>query len=122
MRAPPAGPAYDSVAGLAAALTDGGLPCTLLYPGLHDGPTGAETGTCSLAGDQAQLRVWASREASAGFLSSPAARTGTVVAGANWTVTVSTVAAARAVAAALGGLVPTPPPARPDGHGTRGSP
>jgi hypothetical protein len=103
----PSGPAFNSVIDLARTLTDKGLPCTLQYPGLHDDVTDAELSICTVAGDQAYLRVWRKPEAISLFLSNPQARTGTVAVGANWTISLTTGATAQRVAGALGGIVPT---------------
>jgi hypothetical protein len=111
----PSGPAYNSVADLATTLTDQGLPCTLQYPGLRDDLTDAELSICTVAGDQAFLRVWSDQGAFAPHLASPETRTGTVVVGANWTVSLTTATVAQQVAVALGGIVPAP--ARPGSTG-----
>jgi len=107
----PSGPTYASVADLAAKLTAEGLPCTLQYPGLRDDLTAAELSICTVAGDQAYLRVWSRPEEVATFLASPEAQTGTVAVGANWTVSLTDRGTAQQVATALGGLVPSNPPA-----------
>jgi len=103
----PATPAYNTVADLARTLTDKGLPCTLQYPGLRDDTTKAELSICTVGGDQAYLRVWSDTGAVDRFLAAPEARTGTVVVGANWTVSLTQAATAQQVAGALGGIVPT---------------
>jgi hypothetical protein len=103
---PPSGPAYDSVADLARVLTDRGLPCTLQYPGLRDDMTDAELSICTVSGDQAFLRVWGRADAITTFLAAPQSRTGTVVVGANWTISLTMADTARSVATALGGIVP----------------
>jgi hypothetical protein len=104
----PTGPAYNSVVDLARTLTDKGLPCTLQYPGLHDDVTDAELSICTVAGDQAYLRVWRRPDAISLFLANPQSRTGTVVVGANWTISLTTAATAQLVSTALGAIVPTP--------------
>jgi hypothetical protein len=101
----------EAPSGLAAKLTAEGLPCTLQYPGLRDDLTAAELSICTVAGDQAYLRVWSRPEEVATFLASPEAQTGTVAVGANWTVSLTDRGTAQQVATALGGLVPSNPPA-----------
>jgi hypothetical protein len=102
------GTAYDSVAALADTLTAKGLTCPLQYAGLHDDLTGAELSICTVAGDQAYLRVWNDPASIASFVASPQAHTGTVAVGANWTVSVTAGTTAEKIAGALGGTVPSP--------------
>jgi hypothetical protein len=96
------------VAALADTLTARGMACPLQYAGLHDDLTGAELSICTVAGDQAYLRVWSDPATVAAFVESPQARTGTVAVGANWTVSVTSESTARQIAETLGGTVPSP--------------
>jgi hypothetical protein len=104
----PGGSAYNSVAALADTLTARGMACPLQYAGLRDDLTGAELSICTVAGDQAYLRVWNDPGTIAAFVASPQARTGTVAVGANWTVSVTSGTTAQQIAQTLGGSVPPP--------------
>jgi hypothetical protein len=94
---------YATIADLDKALNDKGVTCQLSYPGLKDDASQAELSICTIDNEQAFLRVWQSPDLVTKFMASPDGKSGTVAAGANWTISLETAATAKKVAAAIGG-------------------
>lgn len=99
--------AYATVADLQKALTDKGITCKLEYPGLKDDTQKQELSICVIDGEQAYLRIWFDTAALGQFIASPDGQTGTVAAGSNWTITVTSPAVATRIAGAIGGTAPS---------------
>lgn len=100
------GSSFRSIGELQQALTAKGITCNLEYEGLRDDTGEKELSICVIDGEQAYLTIWLQPGLVEQFVSSPDGQTGTVAVGANWTVVLTSPAAAAKVAAALGGTVP----------------
>jgi len=97
---------YATVADLAKALNDKGIPCVLSYPGLKDDVSQAELSVCTIDDEQAFLRVWHGTDQVKKFLATPDGQSGTLAVGGNWTISFQTSAPAVKIATALGGSAP----------------
>jgi hypothetical protein len=98
---------FTTIADLQKALQDKDITCKLEYPGLKDDTSKQELSICVIDGEQAYLRIWLDPSGLTQFLASPDGRSGTVAAGANWTITVASNPVADKIARALGGTAPS---------------